>query len=233
MKIFLLSFFLLISNIATDPSKMLIIYFTRTGNTEKFANYIKEVINIDSYKIEPMTAYPDNYNDMLDLAQQEINNNARPEIKNPLTDISKYDTLLVGYPLWYGHLPNIVINQLEKLDLKGKTIYPFNTHGSSGIGNSINDMKSAATQATVKEGFPISQSNIQNKDSSIEQIRKWVNNNKFQSNSDQANDSKTNIVTDTNNSTVNETFDVFTNRTSNYSMIKISYLLYFILNILL
>ena len=118
MKLLLFSLLLLLSiNIAADPSKMLIIYFTRTGNTEKFANYIKEVINIDSYKVEPVTAYPDDYNTMLNLAKEERNTNARPDIKNPLNNINKYDIiLLLGYPIWYSYLPNIMINQLEKLN---------------------------------------------------------------------------------------------------------------------
>ena len=180
-----------------------------------------------------MTAYPDYYNTMLNVAREERSSNARPEIKDPLTDVSKYDTILLGYPLWYGYLPNIVINQLEQLDLKGKTIYPFNTHGSSGIGSSINDIKVAANGATVKDGFPISQSNIQNKDASMEQIRKWSEDNNFLSNSEQANDNKTDLVTDRINNTANESFDDFRNQTSGYNMIKVSYLLYLILNILL
>ena len=185
-----------------------------------------------SYKIEPVTAYPDDYNTMLNLAKEERNSNARPDIKNPLNNINKYDTILLGYPIWYSYLPNIMINQLEKLNLKGKTIYPFNTHRGSGIGSSIEDIKAAATGATIKNGFPISQSNIQNKDSSLEQIRKWVNDNNLQTTSEQTNDTSTNFISDR-NSSVNESFDDFRNQTSNYNIIKISYFLYLILNMLL
>ncbi len=176
-----------------DTSKTLIIFFTRTNNTLLFANYIKEILNIDTYQIIPATPYTDDLDTMLELAREERNNNVRPEIKDPLTDISKYDTIFLGYPLWHSYLPNIVINQLEKLNLKGKTIYPFNTCGSSGIGNSINDIKAAASGATIKDGFPISQSNIKDKDTSMEQIKEWVNNNNFE-NSDEANNSEMKLL---------------------------------------
>ena len=180
MKYFILLLILSIysSQNKVDLSKMIIIYFTRTGNTELFANYIKENIDIASYKINPVTAYPEDYNQMLEVAQNEQSNNARPEIKEPLTDISKYDIILLGYPIWYSHIPNIIITQLESLDLKGKTIYPFNTHGGSGIGSSINDIKQYAKDSEVKEGFPLNGNNVRNnKESAMNEIRSWIKTN--------------------------------------------------------
>ena len=82
-----------------DPSKALIIYFTRTGNTELFANYIKEKINIGLFRIVPANPYPENYDEMLKVCQEEQSSSARPEIKDPLTDVSKYDTILIGTPI--------------------------------------------------------------------------------------------------------------------------------------
>jgi flavodoxin len=168
MKGFLFTIFLLISmQNAIKRDKMIIIYFSRTGNTETFANYIKKNSNITSYKIVPSTPYPEDYNTMLNIAQEERNNNARPEIQNPLTDISQYDIVLLGYPIWYSHIPNIIITQLEKLNLNGKTIYPFNTHGGSGVGSSISDIKSYAPGATVKDGYPINGNQINSKEDDI------------------------------------------------------------------
>ena len=171
--------FLLISLLSfsqpTEPSKILIIYFSRTGNTETFANYIKEINeNISNYKIEPTSPYPEDYNEMLGIAQEEQKSNARPEINNILNNVSDYEVILLGYPIWYSHIPNIVITQLEKLDLNGKTIYPFNTHGGSGTGSSINDIKSYATNANVKDGFPINMNDISNRTSSMEKIKNWL-----------------------------------------------------------
>ena len=88
--------------------------------------------------------------------------------------MSDYDVILLDYPIWYSHIPNIVITQLEKLDLNGKTIYPFNTHLGSGTGNSINEIKSYATNANVKDGFPINMNDISNRNSSKEKIKNWL-----------------------------------------------------------
>ena len=176
--ILLLIFSIYSSQDKVDLSKMIIIYFTRTGNTELFANYIKGNIDIASYKINPVTAYPEDYNQMLEVAQNEQSNNARPEIKEPLTNISKYDIILLGYPIWYSHIPNIIITQLESLDLKGKTIYPFNTHGGSGKGSSINDIKQYAKDSDIKEGFPLNGNNVRNnKESAMNEIRSWIKTN--------------------------------------------------------
>ena len=178
--ILLLSLIAFSSQDQVDTSKMIIIYFTRTGNTELFANYIKEKMNIETtFKIEPETPYPENYDQTLTMARDEQNNNRRPEIKDPLTDVSKYDTILLGTPLWYSHIPNIVITQLEKLDLNGKTIYSFNTHGSSGLGYTVNDIKQYAKGATVKDdGFPLAGTYVRNnKESAMNDISSWVEKN--------------------------------------------------------
>ena len=174
--VFLISFISFLKS--TDPSKIIIIYYSRTGNTEKFANYINKISDeISKFKIEPVTPYTDDYNTMLKIAQEEQSSNARPEIKNALNNVNDYEIILLGYPIWYSHLPNIVINQLEKLNLNGKTIYPFNTHGGSGTGSSINDIKNYAINATVKDGFPIKKDDINDESSSMKKIKKWMNEN--------------------------------------------------------
>ena len=157
---------------------MLIIYFTYTGNTELFSNYIKEIISIDSYKIEPINSYPTESESMNYRAKKEWEEKIRPEIKSPLTNITKYKKILLGYPLWNSHIPSIVASQLLKLNFLGKTIYPFNTHGGSGIGNSISDIRLYAIGAIVKRGFDIKGSMIRNsKEDSIKKIKKWLKTN--------------------------------------------------------
>ena len=107
------------------------------------------------------------------IAQNEKNTNARPAIQNPLTDISKYDNILLGYPIWHGNIPNILMTLLESLNFEGKTIYPFNTHGGSGLGNSINDIKNLAPKANVKDGFPLSGTYARTTESH-EDINDWL-----------------------------------------------------------
>ena len=172
--LFIVLFLLFTMENSIEKDKMLIIYFSHTGNTETFANYIKKNANITSFKIVPATPYPENYTSIAEIATQERNNNLRPEIKDPLTNISQYNTILLGYPIWYSHIPNIVITQLEKLDFKGKTIYPFNTHGSSGVASSVSDIKEYAPDAKVMDGYPIKGAEIANKE---EDIIDWLDDN--------------------------------------------------------
>ena len=186
MKLLLLYFILFFfPSYQIDQSKAIIIYFSRAGenysvgkvdkgNTEMIVDYLKEVTDIaTTFKINPETPYPENYQETVNLAREEKNSNARPKIKDPLTDISSYDYILLGYPIWHSDLPNIVMTQLELLDFEGKTIYPFNTHEGSGLGNSINDIKNSAPKATVKDGFALRGSEARKEDSH-ESIRNWL-----------------------------------------------------------
>jgi flavodoxin len=176
---------LIFPSLQIDQSKAIIIYFSRAGenydvgrvdegNTKMIVNYLEEVTDMQIYQIVPTTSYPEGYQDTLNAVQTERSSNARPSIKDPITDISKYDTILLGYPIWYTNLPNIVKTLLESLNLEGKTIYPFNTHEGSGVGNSISDIKSLAPKAIVKDGFPLKGSYARKTDSHKD-IRDWLN----------------------------------------------------------
>ena len=185
MMLFILYFLLFIfpSN-QIDESKSLIIYFSRAGenysvgkvdkgNTEMIVDYITQVTNIKSFKINPETAYPEVYSETVEIARNEKSSNARPKIKDPLTNIDNYDTILLGYPIWHSDLPNIVMTQLELLNFQGKTIYPFNTHEGSGTGNSISDIKKVVPSAVVKDGFALRGQDAR-KNESRANIEKWL-----------------------------------------------------------
>ena len=124
---------LILSSLQIDSSKVIIISFSKSGNTQIISDYINKSTKITLYNIKPKNSYPSSYDETLKIAENEQNTNARPEIDNPLKDISNYDIILLGYPLWYGHLPNIVITQLELLDLENKEIYPFNIYDGKVI----------------------------------------------------------------------------------------------------
>ena len=185
MMLFILYFLLFIfpSN-QIDESKSLIIYFSRAGenysvgkvdkgNTEMILDYITQVTNIKSFKINPETAYPEVYSETVEIARDEKSSNARPKIKDPLTNIDNYDTILLGYTIWHSDLPNIVMTQLELLNFQGKTIYPFNTHEGSGTGNSISDIKKVVPSAVVKDGFALRGQDAR-KNESRANIEKWL-----------------------------------------------------------
>ena len=185
MTLFNLYIFLLISfSYEIDESKTLIIYFSRAGenysvgtvergNTELIVDYLKEITKIKVFKIQPQIEYPVNYDETLKVVKNEQNINSRPQIIEPITNIDDYDTILLGYPVWYGHLPNIVKTQLELLNFEGKTIYPFNTHEGSETGNTINEIKETVPKAIIKNGFPLEGQYARKRDSRKD-IRKWL-----------------------------------------------------------
>ena len=211
MMLFILYVLLLIfpSN-QIDESKSLIIYFSRAGenysvgkvdkgNTEMIVDYITQVTNIKSFKINPETAYPEVYSETVEIARNEKSSNARPKIKDPLTNIDNYDTILLGYPIWHSDLPNIVMTQLELLNFQGKTIYPFNTHEGSGTGNSISDIKKVVPSAVVKDGFALRGQDAR-KNESRANIEKWLKEDlELNLNNSTNNDDEINRIPQTNN----------------------------------
>lgn len=117
--------------------KILVAYFSWSGTSERIANNIIEQTGADSFRIERETPYSDDYNEVAyGEAKDEADNNARPPIKNPLASVGQYDRIVLCYPIWHGQAPRIISTFLESYDLSGKTIVPFCTSHSSGIGSS-------------------------------------------------------------------------------------------------
>jgi flavodoxin len=147
------------TNTASDHDT-LVIYFSRTGNTEKIAEYLIELTDADSYVIEAAVPYTDDdikYQDDNCRANKEQNDKSvRPEIANPIASIDSYDTIFLGYPIWWGQEPRIIDTFLESYDFSDKTVIPFCTSGSSGIGTSEKNISELVTIETQLEGkrFP-------------------------------------------------------------------------------
>ncbi|MCI8631060.1 MAG: hypothetical protein HFG67_02145, partial [Firmicutes bacterium] len=144
------------SGTAADSRKVLIAYFSATNNTESIANHINTVLkndNIDAdiYEIVPQVPYTSadlNYNDDSSRVSLEHADPAvRPAISGSVTNMKDYDTIFLGYPIWWGQAPNIVYNFVESYDFTNKTIIPFCTAASSGIGSSAENLSSAASSA--------------------------------------------------------------------------------------
>ena len=144
---------------STD-SNTLVVYFSRTGNTEKIAEYLINITNADSYVIEAAVPYTDEdieYNNASCRANQEQNDKSvRPEIVDPISSIDSYDTIFLGYPIWWGQEPRIIDTFLESYDFSEKTVIPFCTSGSSGISTSEKNISELVTIGTQLEGrrFP-------------------------------------------------------------------------------
>ena len=113
------------------------------------ASYIKEYLNADSFEIVPVNPYPDDYKETTDQASKEQSDNARPEIKNKIDNFDSYDTIFIGYPIWWGDLPNIMYTFLEQYDFSGKTVIPFNTHEGSGDAGTYQTIASQLPEAKV------------------------------------------------------------------------------------
>lgn len=136
--------------------KTLVVYFSWSGNTEEMASYIAEQTGGDLLKIEPKVAYPTDYNETGDIAKVERDENTRPEIANLPVSIDEYDTILVGYPIWWHTAPMIIGTFLENYDLTGKEVYPFTQSASMDTGQfnqSIEFVREASEGATVHDGM--------------------------------------------------------------------------------
>ncbi len=162
----------------TPAGKSLVVYFSATGNTKALAEKIAEESGSDLFEIvpeEPYTSADLNYSNSDCRANKEQNDaDARPAISNTIENIGDYDTIFIGYPIWWGTMPKIINTFLDTYDLSGKTIMPFCTSGSSGISSSISAIKSTCPDAEVKTGFRGTSG------TSSTQIQDWFNENGFE-----------------------------------------------------
>ena len=148
------------SNIVNNNG--VVLYFSATGTTRKVAERIASKSNSDIIEIIPKVKYTSddlNYNSDCRANREQNDSSARPEIENDI-DISKYDIVYLGYPIWWGTNPKIILTLLDKYDFTGKTIIPFCTSGSSSIDGSVSDLRNYKASLNIKDGrrFSISDS---------------------------------------------------------------------------
>ena len=156
---------------AESGKKILTIYFSWSGNTDAFANYIHNNVGGDIVRINPIKAYPDNYDDVADYAKEERDNNGRPEFKDLGINPEDYDVIFVGYPIWWYTLPMIMYTFFDTYDFSGKTIVPFNTHEGSGDGGTYDTIKEFEPGATVLDGLAIRGNSI---DGAEDEVKEWL-----------------------------------------------------------
>lgn len=150
-------------NTNTNTSKKtLVIYYSRSGNTKQIADYIGEKTNADVIRLETVRTYPSNYDEMLDTAKEEQRNGGRPELKNKNINIADYDTIFLGYPIWWGEIATPVYTFLDQYDLSDKKIAPFVTSGSSGLSGTPSDIKREEANAQVLDAMSITSSTLNN-----------------------------------------------------------------------
>lgn len=160
-----------VENMNHNDGKILVLYFSMSGNTETVANFIHDKVGGDIMRLETVQTYPSDYNDLVDYAQEEQKENKRPELKTKI-NIDEYDTFFLGYPNWWGDMPMPLYTLLDNYDFTGKTIAPFITHGGSGLSNTPSKIKKEEPNATVAEGLAVSGSSAK---SSQNIVNDWLN----------------------------------------------------------
>ena len=154
-----------------DSDKVLVVYFSETGNTQKLAQEIYEQVGGDFRRIEPVKAYPTGQ-ELFDYTKEERDNNERPKFKDLNINLDDYDYIFVGYPMWWYTLPMIMYTFFDTYDFAGKTIIPFNTHEGSGDGGTYETIKEFEPDATVLDGLPIRGGDMSS--DQTETVKEWL-----------------------------------------------------------
>ena len=140
---------------SVKTGKILIAYFSKTGNTKRVAQEIQKDVGGDLFEIKTTNTYPEEYQATTEQAKTEKNNKFRPQLATQVADFSSYDVVFVGYPIWWGTMPMGVFSFLEQNNFAGKTVIPFCTHGGSGLGDSVSEIKKTLPQANVRSGLAV------------------------------------------------------------------------------
>ena len=154
------------------PAHVLVVYFSHAGenynvgvveegNTAKMGRIIAKQMNADVFELVPVLPYPQGYDACLEAATEEQRTRARPEYEGEIENWDQYDTVFIGYPIWWGEIPNIVYTFMEAYDFTGKTVIPFNTHEGSGQSHSQRDIEKLLGSATVLKGLAVRGSKAQ------------------------------------------------------------------------
>ena len=137
----------------TQGKKVLVAYFSHTGNTEKVAQFIQSKTGGDLFKIETATPYSNVYREVTEVAKQEKADDARPALKNTVADMAQYDVIFVGYPIWWYTAPMAIGTFAESYDFSGKTVITFCTSGGIPISDSSADIHRWFKNANIIEGI--------------------------------------------------------------------------------
>ncbi len=149
--------------------KILIAYYSYSGNTRAVAEKIQNLTNGDLFEIKPKKEYSKDYNEVVSLAEEEKQKDIRPELVDN-GNVKDYDIIFVGTPVWWYTMAGPVKTFLSKNDFSGKIIVPFCTHGGGGASATYTDMQNLAKGATVTEGYTTYEDSAKESE-----IRAWIN----------------------------------------------------------
>ena len=169
-----------------EGKRILVLYFSRTGeqytvgviekgNTAIVAEEIAAQTGADLFEVLPEKEYPMTYNELTDVAKEEKNKGERPAYKGELPDLSQYETVFIGAPVWWGDWPMIIYTVFENNDFSGKTLIPFSTHEGSGLSGFDVKLAEAVPNAEVAEGLAIRGGEAQNDPEAVRgKVSDWL-----------------------------------------------------------
>ena len=146
---------------------ILIVYYSRSGNTRRIAHLIQQEVGGTIHEIQPAVPYPSSYDAVVDQAREEIQAGYKPKLLTKLDNIDSYDTVFVGSPNWWNTIAPPVATFLSEYDLSGKTIVPFCTHGGGGLGRISRDIAKLCPRSTILSSFEIYGSGSRNAEAKL------------------------------------------------------------------
>ena len=163
-------------------SKSIVIFFSHAGdnyavgnievgNTKIVADYISEIAGADQFEIVTHKYDGMAYTPLINLAKEEANKGELPPYEGDAPDLSQYDTVFIGGPVWWGTYPQVMFTLFRDINLDGKTVVPFTTHEGSGLASCVSDVKSAFPKAKVTQGFSIYGHEVRSGKAKVE---KWL-----------------------------------------------------------
>ena len=149
-----------------NMSKSIVIFFSHagdnysvgvidTGNTKIVADYISEITGADQFEIVTHKYDGMAYTPLIELAKEEANKGELPPYEGTAPDLSGYDTVFIGGPVWWGTYPQVMFTLFKDINLDGKTVIPFTTHEGSGLASCVSDVRKAFPKANVPQGWSI------------------------------------------------------------------------------
>jgi flavodoxin len=151
--------------------KMLVAYFSRSGNTGVIAGQVSRALEADLFEIVPENSYPADYFETVEQARQESARGYEPPLKAQVTDVAQYTTVFLGFPIWGMTAPPVIRSFLSAHDLSGKTVIPIITHGGYGLGDSLTVAAGHATDAQLVEGFSMQ---APQERQTVERVTEWL-----------------------------------------------------------
>jgi len=166
----------------TAMSKSIVIFFSHAGdnysvgnievgNTKIVADYISEIAGADQFEIVTHKYDGMAYTPLINLAKEEANNGELPPYEGDAPDLSQYDTVFIGGPVWWGTYPQVMFTLFHDINLDGKTVVPFTTHEGSGLASCVSDVKREFPKAKVIQGFSIYGHEVRTSKAKVE---KWL-----------------------------------------------------------